>query len=498
MLNLIMKHLVFINKAGAGGNEFLQRSKFFLKTLNYISKATLLVIFLGISNYVYSNCLKLNPDLNDRSEVSAANNSFEPNTYNYQRSQLKYDSELCVYFGQEQIPGTNAALNSVSAVSEQICWAAGDGPTVRKTTDRGTSWTNATGTGINGDVYNIFALDENTAFCTTTPLPGSSSSFIYKTSNSGTTWIQVHATAETGFINAIEMISSTEGYAVGDPLNSVWTILKTTNGGNNWTQIPTAPSQIGDEAGWNNSFTIVGTDMWFGTSATKIYHSTNLGLTWTSGATTGTVSTFAVHYNDQTNGLAGGTSMVASTNGGTSYSLVTSPAAGTINAISGEGTDWWATQTGSSVYRSTNGGLNWMSVYTMASAVFRDIDVVTSAVCLSGWAVGDGGAVAKIGGIEVGAGSLSGEVPTSYSLKQNFPNPFNPSTNIAFSIPKSGLVTLKVFDLNGKEVSLLINEVKSAGNYIVGFNASNLPSGLYFYKVTSGEYVETRKMILIK
>jgi hypothetical protein len=90
------------------------------------------------------------------------------------------------------------------------------------------------------------------------------------------------------------------------------------------------------------------------------------------------------------------------------------------------------------------------------------------------------------------------ELPEVYSLGQNYPNPFNPATKIDFSIPKSGNVILKIFDIVGKEVETLINKEMSAGNYTIDFNASRLSSGTYFYKLTSGVFSQTKKMILLK
>jgi len=89
-------------------------------------------------------------------------------------------------------------------------------------------------------------------------------------------------------------------------------------------------------------------------------------------------------------------------------------------------------------------------------------------------------------------------VATSYKLAQNYPNPFNPSTTIAYSVASRGNVTLTVYDMLGKEVANLVNEVKAAGNYTVNFNAGNLPSGVYFYKLNNGSQVLTQKMMLIK
>jgi hypothetical protein len=85
-----------------------------------------------------------------------------------------------------------------------------------------------------------------------------------------------------------------------------------------------------------------------------------------------------------------------------------------------------------------------------------------------------------------------------YSLGQNFPNPFNPETKISYTIRESGLVQLKVYDVLGKEVLALVNENKEAGNYSVNFDASQLPSGVYIYRIQSGEFISSKKMILLK
>ncbi|MBK8984203.1 MAG: T9SS type A sorting domain-containing protein [Ignavibacteria bacterium] len=93
---------------------------------------------------------------------------------------------------------------------------------------------------------------------------------------------------------------------------------------------------------------------------------------------------------------------------------------------------------------------------------------------------------------------ISGEIPIGYNLEQNYPNPFNPSTVVKFSLPKSSFVTLKVYDRLGKEISTLANEKKSTGTYQYVFNAVNIPSGVYFYTLQSDDYIETKKMLLIK
>ena len=89
-------------------------------------------------------------------------------------------------------------------------------------------------------------------------------------------------------------------------------------------------------------------------------------------------------------------------------------------------------------------------------------------------------------------------LPTEYALVQNYPNPFNPSTTIEYAIPERSNVTIKVFDILGREVAILVNEEKKAGNYKIDFNASNLTSGIYFYKIEAGKFKETKKLILLK
>ena len=90
------------------------------------------------------------------------------------------------------------------------------------------------------------------------------------------------------------------------------------------------------------------------------------------------------------------------------------------------------------------------------------------------------------------------EVPTDYALEQNFPNPFNPSTTIKFSIPEAGMVKLTVYNLLGQEVKTLVDEQRQAGSYTELFNASGLNSGVYFYELRVNEFVITKKMQLLK
>ncbi len=98
---------------------------------------------------------------------------------------------------------------------------------------------------------------------------------------------------------------------------------------------------------------------------------------------------------------------------------------------------------------------------------------------------------------KIRAGNLN-ELPKEFALEKNYPNPFNPVTTIRFAIPENSFVTLKIFDILGKETTTLVNSFEEAGYKTVQFDATNLPSGIYIYKLTAGNFVDMKKMVLMK
>ena len=92
----------------------------------------------------------------------------------------------------------------------------------------------------------------------------------------------------------------------------------------------------------------------------------------------------------------------------------------------------------------------------------------------------------------------NGQIPERYSLDQNYPNPFNPSTNISYGLPRQELVKLNVYDSIGQKVVTLVNEIQSAGYHKINMNAGNLSSGVYFIRIEAGDFVRTKKMMLLK
>lgn len=101
-------------------------------------------------------------------------------------------------------------------------------------------------------------------------------------------------------------------------------------------------------------------------------------------------------------------------------------------------------------------------------------------------------------GFVIGINPISTEIPNKYSLLQNYPNPFNPFTKIQFALPKAGNTVIKIYDAIGREITTLVNDKLNAGVYSVDWNGSAYPSGVYFYRLQSGDYTDTRKMVLVK
>ena len=129
-------------------------------------------------------------------------------------------------------------------------------------------------------------------------------------------------------------------------------------------------------------------------------------------------------------------------------------------------------------------------------ALIFAIPVLLQAQFLGGNGRGD--VSVSLSNIHISVREITVELPAKYELSQNYPNPFNPNTVIKFSLSVAGNVSLKVYDILGKEVTTLVNEKLQPGTYETSFNGSELTSGVYFYKLTAGDYSETKRMILIK
>jgi len=380
-----------------------------------------------------------------------------------------------IYNYAEQSSGTTNALYSVSSVSESVGWTAGANATVLRTTNAGTTWLSATGTGLSGHVYNIWGISTTTAFCTTTP----STTNIYKTTDGGATWTTVFSQSG-GFIDAIQMISPTTGYAVGDPVGGKWTVLKTTDSGNTWNRIATEPVQSGSEAGWNNSFQIDGNYMWFGTSSGTVYHSTDLGVTWSSSATPGSTNNYALHFNSKKNGLAGGNGMTRSNDSSETYSSVNKPPTLTdIYGMDGFVNEWWAVGSGPEIYKTGDGGLNWNIVFFPRPLIFYyAINLFKNNNAASGWIVGSQGEIVRMNSMNLNS---------TLDLTLFIEGLFTPGPNTQIGD------TVTVYLANSVSPYNFVDSVKaysnSIGNSVMDF--VNAPGGNYYIVVRHRNALET-------
>ncbi|MCX7833928.1 MAG: T9SS type A sorting domain-containing protein [Ignavibacteria bacterium] len=389
----------------------------------------------------------------------------------------------------EQTSPVTTSLYSVSAVNDNVAWACGASGKVLRTTNSGLNWVDRSGNiPAAYPLYNIFAWDENIALVTGSPAAGN---YIYRTTNGGLNWTEVF-NQPGGFGNALWMTDANTAYHMGDPVGGNWTLKKSTNGGVNWFDWATVPTTA---AGWNNSFMMLGNNVWFGTNTNNIMYSSNLGVNWTTQTTT-FVNQYAIWFNSATVGLAAYNALNVTTNGGQNWSALTSPLAASCGGITGAGSEWWVAPQATAIYYSSNNGANWTTQYTAPDGAWYHITKARNGSVI--WGVRSNGKIARYGPPPVGVKPISSNVPENYSLSQNYPNPFNPSTKINFAIPKAGLVTLKVYDILGKEVMTLVYQNMNAGTYTVEFNGANLTSGVYFYKLDVNGFSEVKKMMLVK
>src|ERR1035437_6930860 len=270
-----------------------------------------------------------------------------------------------------QSSGTTNDFSSISAIDNNNCWIAGWGSAVVRTTNGGTNWSYVGLPAINGtfaDISSIYAVDANTCLAS---LYTSTTTYVYKTTNGGSNWSQVFSqsrTTITGFegIRAIYMTSATNGFMVGDPVNLRWSLWKTTNGGSTWdsTGLLLMASNSSESAAFHCLY-VDGTNIWFGTGSSKIYHSSDYGATWSSQNTQSLISTFDVWFSGTT-GIAAGTSgtfegpgaLYTSPNSGATWIPAPYPGVGTITGADGQGSNIIYSTLFGAIYLSTNSGIS--------------------------------------------------------------------------------------------------------------------------------------------
>ncbi|MCX6160775.1 MAG: T9SS type A sorting domain-containing protein [Ignavibacteriae bacterium] len=246
----------------------------------------------------------------------------------------------------------------------------------------------------------------------------------------------------------------------------------------------------------------LGDDIFAGTIG-SIYHSTNNGTSWTQTGTTAfynhAVTSLAAYGDNMlagTNTYANSGGVYISTNAGTNWARTVLNYCDVLT-LATFGMNIFAGTADSGIYLSTNFGANW----TCKNQGFNGIPQINALLITNNYIfAGTTGysvwrrTISDITSIN----NMSMEIQDAYSLSQNYPNPFNPVTRISFQLPVAGNASLMIFDMLGKEIVTLVNETLNAGTYTVDWNASEFPSGVYFYRLTAEGYGETKRMTLIK
>jgi len=318
---------------------------------------------------------------------------------------------------------------------------------------------------------------------------------IYKTVNNGVNWSLLNNLSPY-YLTAIQFLDSSTGFIAGY-LDTAGVFLKTTNGGINWQSINFPNKQ-------NDVYFINSNTGWLVGRNKTIYKTTNSGLNFNSFVLTDADELFSIKFLNSNYGVIAGNigKIYITINSGANWINRSPNNLDTLKSISITGTDTIFTggsyNANAKIYKSLNGGLNWISLQTeMPRKYIHRVQMLNA---LTGFVYCDSGYVLKTndGGMPVGIINLSYAVPDNFKLLQNYPNPFNPRTKIQFAIPKNGFVKLTVFDIKGRTMAVLANETMQPGTYEAEWDASHRASGVYFYKLETESFSETKRMVLIK
>ena len=183
------------------------------------------------------------------------------------------------------------------------------------------------------------------------------------------------------------------------------------------------------------------------------------------------------------------------TDGGQTWQQINGPIANGVTGLNAITENTLYLYQVSNLYYTWDTGVNWETINMPTDDIIMDLLILPNG---SAWVVGFNGLILYSPEIPVLVEIINTQVPDEYKLTQNYPNPFNPTTNIEYSIPASGIVTITVHNLLGQEVANLVDEFQQAGTYQITWNGNNLSSGIYFYRLQAGDFVQTRKMVLLK
>jgi hypothetical protein len=434
-----------------------------------------------------------------------------------------FNSITFCQWSEQKITPTPPKLNCVDAglpvgsPQLQFGWIGGDSGTILYTSNGGTNWYYRNNSTIGNYSVNVIALigqpymwSNYGALCSTT---SAATTYIYRTTNQGLNWSAVYQ-QNSGRIRGISMANDSVVYVIGDPVGGRWTILKSTNRGVSFDSSGLYLQQNGNEnsnynssyyskSAYNSSITFM-----FGTNSSRLYRSTNSGLNWNSiiipfqNIYSISLSKYWNYGGSGWEGYAMGNGAVYTTDYGQTWVVKTLPGTGDIHAFTFNYGDGAMYAKGSQIYHDTGTTQGFILRYTSPNGGnYTHMSIRTFAfegVAVGGWAVKDNGTISRYAYTIAAMKKISSEVPNNYLLSQNYPNPFNPNTKFKIQIAKVSNVKVVVYDVLGKEIAILVNEQLKPGSYEVEWDGSNYPSGVYFYKLITDSFSETKRMVLIK
>ena len=380
---------------------------------------------------------------------------------------------------QTNWPAGNSFFNLCSSKNKVFArtWDSFNGGRMFLTNGDGTNWTQIGSADSGNDILSIVMLDSKI-------LAGTWNGFIQSTDD-GTTWNAFAPTgipADTAIWSIVTINTTLFAGTTGD-------IYKSSDNGNTWTEIS---SGIAADARIT-SIVASGDNLFAGSAGNGVFKSTNGGASWitiNSNLTDTRISQLVVLGNKLFAVTL--TGVYLSDNSGTSWAADPSVLKN-VNCLVAVNKQLIAGTDDNGAYVSVDNGVTWTSFSSGMPADTRIWSLAVSSDRLfAGTSSGIWGTSSPTD-VKVERG-----VPLTFSLKQNYPNPFNPSTNISFSIPSKSFVSLKIYDRFGREVATIFSEEISAGYYTRKWNAANISSGIYFYRLQSGSYTETKKLILLR
>lgn len=405
--------------------------------------------------------------------------------------------------------GTNPGIYCLDGNNAIVVGGVTGAPKVYKTTNGGVNFVNITANITGPELYAGCMMDANTLMVG----DGAGNAKLWRSTDGGVSWTTVLTTGGAGgFFNGIVKANLTPGFVVAQsdgPTGSGTTCVMyvSTNSGATWT--PSLQTGVGFTIGSLPAVYCID-NQFFGNGAStapRLAWTTNGGTSWTGTAVSvsGTFTSGLAFNNNKLNGLAISSAsypnISRTTNGpGGPWTTVSTGGTGTstLNVLRWvPGTDICFLATSLGIMRTTNNGTSFTSMTTSSITGFFDISVQNNGGTINGYAVAGDGSVVKHSS-PVGIDPTNTTTPSTFALEQNYPNPFNPSTTIKYSVPVSGNVSIKVYNSIGVEVMTVVNGNHVAGNYVENVDLSGLSSGIYFYTLSSGDFKDTKKMMLVK